>query len=184
MKTLTIKASPRKQAGSSASGRIRTEGSVPAVVYGKSKQPENLVVDSKELRALLRAIGNNAPVVQLKEGDKQPRTSIIKEVQRHPIKDTYIHVDFHEVSDDEVISISVPVHAVGEAYGVKTESGTMEVVSHTVHVRCLPKDIPSAISVDVTELKVGDNLHVSQLPAIEGVQYADNPTRPIFAVVK
>ncbi len=141
-------------------------------------------MDAKELRSLLRAIGNNAPVVQLKEGDKAPRTSIIKQVQRHPLKDTYIHVDFHEVADDEVISIPVPVHAVGEAYGVKTESGTLEVVSHSVHVRCLPKNIPAAITVDVTELKVGDNLHVSQLPAIEGVQYTDHPTQPIFAIVK
>lgn len=184
MKTLTINASNRNQAGTASSGRLRTEGRVPAVVYGKSKTPENLSVDARELRTLLRAIGNNTPVVQLKAGEGEARTSIIKEVQRHPIKDTYTHVDFQEVADDELVAIEVPVHAVGEAYGVKNENGTIETVSHTVRVRCLPKDIPSAINADVTALKVGDNLHVNQLPAIDGIQYLDAPAQPVFAIVK
>ncbi len=184
MKTLTIKASSRSQAGTSASGRLRASGLVPAIVYGKSKQPENLTVNAAELRSLLRAIGNNAPVVQLQEGEGKARTSIIKEVQRHPIKDSYLHVDFQEVADDELVSVEVPVHPVGEAYGVKNENATIETVTHTVLVRCLPSAIPSSIDVDVTELKLGDNLHVSQLPAFEGVEYLDAPAQPVFAVVK
>lgn len=184
MNTLTINASNRNQAGSASSGRLRAEGRVPAVVYGKSKTPENLSVDARELRTLLRSIGNNTPVVQLKTDDAEARTSIIKEVQRHPIKDTYTHVDFQEVADDELVSVEVPVHAVGESYGVKNESGTIETVSHTVLIRCLPANIPASINADVTELRVGDSFHVSQLPKIDGVDYLDNPNQPVFAVVK
>ncbi|MDQ8203652.1 50S ribosomal protein L25 [Pelagicoccus sp. SDUM812003] len=184
MKTLTINASNRNQAGSAASGRLRAEGRVPAVVYGKSKEPENLSVDARELRSLLRTIGNNTPVVQLKSGESAARTSIIKEVQRHPIKDSYTHIDFQEVADDELVEIEVPVHPVGEAWGVKNENATIETVSQTVLVRCLPKDIPESINADVTALKVGDSLHVSELPAIDGVKYLDAPAQPVFAVVK
>lgn len=154
------------------------------MVYGKTKAPTNVSVDAGELRLLLREIGNNSPIIKLKEGDQEARTSIIKEVQRHPMRDTFIHVDFHEVADDEVISVEVPVHPVGESFGVKNESGTMETVSHSVLVRCTPKNVPSSIDVDVSELKVGDNLHVGQLPKIEGVDYLDHAEQPVFAVVK
>lgn len=184
MNTLTINASNRDQAGSASSGRLRLEGRVPAVVYGKSKEPQNLSVDARELRILLRSIGNNTPVVQLKSGEGDARTSIIKEVQRHPVKDTYTHVDFQEVGDDELVVVEVPVHPKGEAWGVKNENATIETVSQSVSVRCLPKDIPAAINADVTALKVGDSLHISQLPEIEGIKYMDAPEQPVFAVVK
>ncbi len=184
MNTLTINASARDQAGSASSGRLRAEGRVPAVVYGKSKEPTNLSIDASELRQLLRTIGNNTPVVQLKAGEGEAVTSIIKEVQRHPIKDTYTHVDFQEIAAGELVVLEIPVHPVGEADGVKNESGTIETVSHSVSVRCLPKDIPTSIDADVRALKVGDSLHVSQLPVIEGVQYLDAPEQPVFAVVK
>lgn len=184
MNTLTINASARDQAGSASSGRLRAEGRVPAVVYGKTKKPENLSLDARELRILLRTIGNNTPVVQLKAGEGDARTSIIKEVQRHPIKDSYTHVDFLEIASDELVVLEIPVHHVGEPDGVKNEGGTIETVSQTVSVRCLPKDIPSFIKADVRALKVGDSFHVSQLPEMEGVQFLDAPEQPVFAIVK
>jgi len=184
MNTLTINASARDQAGSASSGRLRAEGRVPAVVYGKSKEPANLSVDAREFRMLLRSIGNNTPVVQLKADDADAVTAIIKEVQRHVIKDTYTHIDFQQVGSEELVVVEAPAHPVGEAWGVKNENGTIETVAHTVAVRCLPKDIPAAINADVTDLKVGDSLHISQLPALDGVEYMDHPEQPVFAVVK
>jgi len=184
MNTLTINAISRDGSGSSSSGRLRREGRVPAVVYGKKTEPKNLSLDARELRILLRSIGNNTPVVKLHTGSGSASTSIIKEVQRNPIRDTYTHVDFQEVADDELVVVEVPVHPQGESWGVKNENATIETVSHSVSVRSLPKDIPAAINADVTELRVGDNLHVGQLPAIEGVEYLDAPEQPVFAVVK
>lgn len=184
MKSLAINATNRSQAGSAASGRLRAEERVPAVLYGKGIEPENLSVDAKELRLLLREIGNNAPIVQLKETEGEARTSIIREVQRHPIKDTYLHVDFQQIADDELISIDVPVHPIGEPFGVRNDDGTIETVSHTVLIRCLPTNLPASIDADVTDLHVGHSLHVSQLPEIEGVKYLNHPEQPVFAVVK
>ncbi len=184
MKQLTINASTREEAGSAASGRLRRAGQVPAVVYGKTKEPVNLSIDASDLRIALREIGNNTPIVQLKEGDSEAKTSIIQEVQRHPISDGYLHVDFHEVAENETISISVPIHTKGESFGVKNENGTMELVLHTVHVRCLPKDAPDFIEVDVEELKVGDLIHVNELPSIEGVDYLDHGDQPVIAIIQ
>ncbi len=183
MKQLTINATSRTENGSAASGRLRREGKVPAIAYGKTKEPASLLVDARDLRIALKEIGNSAPVVQLKEGKSKLRTSIIKEVQRHPITDKYIHVDFHEVADDELVTMIVPVHARGEPLGVKNESGTLEYVAHTVSVRCLPKNIPPFIESDVSDLKVGDLIHIKELPALEGVEYMDHAEQPVFTVI-
>ena len=184
MKQLTINASTRNESGSAASGRLRQEGKVPAIAYGKSKEPANLVVDARDLRVVLKEIGNNAPVVQLVEGDNAPTTTIIQEVQRHPITDKYIHVDFRQVGDDEVVVLDVPVHSKGEPWGVRNESGTLETVAHSVKIRCLPKHIPDFVEADVTELKVGELIHISELPALEGVEYLDHAEQPVFTVNK
>ncbi len=183
MKQLTINATTRKEGGSSASGRLRKEGKIPAIAYGKTKEPTKLFVDSSELRVALRAIGNSTPVVKVKEGKGAARTSIIQEVQRHPITDRYLHVDFREVADDEIVQVEVPVHAVGEPWGVKNEGGTLEHVAHSVAIRAVPKNIPEFIESDVRELKVGDLIHIKELPAIDGVEYMDHAEQPVFTVI-
>ena len=157
---------------------------MPAIAYGKSKEPANLFVDASDLRVVLREIGNSTPIVQLQEGDSAPATSIIQEVQRHPITDKYIHVDFRQVADDEVVTLDVPVHSKGEPWGVKNESGTLETVAHSVSIRSLPKNIPDFVEADVSELKVGELIHIAELPALEGVEYLDHPEQPVFTVIK
>ena len=142
MKQLTINASARNEIGSAASRRLRHDGKVPVIAYGNSKEPTNLYVDASELRRTLKAIGNSTPIVQLAEAGGETKTSIIQDVQRHPITDKYIHVDFQQVGADDMVAISIPVHPVGECSGVKNEGGTLEFVLHTVHVRCLLKDHP------------------------------------------
>jgi len=184
MKQLTINASTRTNGGSAHSGRLRRDGKVPAVAYGKTREPSMISVDASDLRVLLRAIGNNAPIVQLIEDGSKPRTSIIQEVQRHAIKDTYIHVDFRQVADDEVVVLDIPVHPFGLATGVKNDGGTLETVSHTVSVRCLPKNIPDFVKVDVTKLAISDLIHIKELPALEGVEYLDHAEQPVFTVIK
>jgi large subunit ribosomal protein L25 len=183
VKQLTINASTRNNGGSAHSGRLRRDGKVPAVAYGKTREPSMLSVDASDLRVLLKSIGNNAPIVQLIEDDSKPRTSIIQEVQRHAIKDTYIHVDFRQVADDEVVVLDIPVHPFGLATGVKNDGGTLETVAHTVSVRCLPKNIPDFVEVDVTELAISDLIHIKELPALEGVEYLDHAEQPVFTVI-
>jgi len=183
MKQLTITATAREQEGTSASKKLRREGKVPAIVYGKSTEPVNLTVDARDLRVTLKEIGNSTPIVTLDDGSKK-RLSIIEEVQRHPIKDNYLHVDFHEVAENDIVSMTVPVHPEGEADGVRNEGGTLEVVSHEVHVSCTAKNAPSFIAVDVTELTLGELIHIKELPELEGVKYTGNPDQPVITVVK
>jgi large subunit ribosomal protein L25 len=184
MKQHTINASTRTNGGSAASGRLRRDGQVPAIAYGKSKEPSKLTVGASDLRILLKAIGNNSPVVQLIQDDGTPSTSIIQEVQRHAITDKYIHIDFRQVADDEVVVLGIPVHPHGLAIGVKNDGGTLETVAHTVKVRCLPKNIPDFIQAEVAKLEVGDLIHIKELPALEGVEYLDHAEQPVFTVIK
>ncbi len=183
MKQLTINATARTEEGSAAAGRLRKQGKVPAISYGKSKEPTKLLVDSSELRVALRQIGNSTPVVKVKEGKGAAHTSIIQEVQRHPITDRFLHVDFREVAVDEVVQVEVPVHASGTPSGVKNQGGVLEYVTHSVAIRAVPKNIPEFIECDVTNLEVGDLIHINELPAIDGVEYMDHEEQPVFAVM-
>lgn len=184
MKQLTINAYSRSLSGTSSSKRLRKEGKIPAIVYGKTKEPVNLYIDASDFRIALKKIGNNSPVVQLKSEDGAAKTSIIQSVQRHAITDKYLHIDFHEVADGEVINVSVPVRPVGEASGVKNEGGTLDYVLKTVHVRCAADKIPAFIEANVTKLAVGDTFHVKSLPEIDGVTYIDHPEQPVYSVAK
>ena len=104
-------------------------------------------------------------------------------MQHHPVSRKALHVDFREVAEDESVILEVPVHAQGEAWGVKNENGTLEYVTHSVAVRALPKNIPEFIDCDVSELKVGDLIHIKELPELEGVEYLDHAEQPVFTVI-
>ena len=124
-------------------------------------------------------------LVELQRGEKAEKAlSFLQEVQRDPMTDKYLHVDFHEVKENEKFEIRVPVHAVGESFGVKNQSGVLEMASYTLRVRVLPKDLPEAISVDVTELKVGETIKVGSLKAIAGVEFMDPKGQPVVSCVE
>ena len=183
MKDLTINVTPREETGTGPSSRLRKEGKVPAISYGKSKEPTELSVDSRELTVALRVIGNSTPLVKIKSGEGKVSTSVIQEIQRHPITDKFLHVDFREVAEDESVVLEVPVHARGEPWGVKNENGTLECVTHSVAVRALPKNIPDYVDCDVSKLKVGDLIHIKELPELVGVEYLDHAEQPVFTVI-
>src|SRR5271157_2930975 len=98
--------------------------------------------------------------------------------------DRYLHVDLHEVKADEKMEINVPVHMSGESTGVKNEAGVLEVASHTLRIRCLPKDLPAFIDVDVTELRVGQTIHISELKPIAGVVFMGDKSQPVVSCVQ
>jgi large subunit ribosomal protein L25 len=110
--------------------------------------------------------------------------SILQEIQRDAITDKYLHVDLHEVKADEKFEIEVPVHIFGESSGVKNESGVLEIASHTLKVRCLPKDLPATIEVDVTPLKVGETIKVGEMKPIPGVEFRDGKGQPVVSCVE
>ena len=186
MKTqLTLNVTPRAQTGRSASRRLRKVNRIPAILYGKHANPEKLSVEVPEFVRLIKAVAGRAVLIELQREDKPDRAlSFLQEVQRDPLTDRYLHVDLHEVKADEKFEIRVAVRIVGESSGVKNQGGVLETPTQLVRIRCLPKDLPPVIEVDVTELKIGDTLHVGELKALAGVEFLDNKNQPVVSCVE
>jgi large subunit ribosomal protein L25 len=173
----------RAQTGRSASRRLRKANRVPAILYGKHTKPESLSIEGPEFTRLLKSVGGRAVLIQLERSGKADKAlSFLQEVQRDPITDKYLHVDLQEVKSDEKFEIQVPVHVVGESFGVKNQSGVLEMASHTLRVRVLPKDLPEQIVVDVSALAVGPAIQIGQIQAPAGVTILGDKHLRVFAV--
>ncbi len=175
----------RAQTGRSASRRLRKANSIPAILYGKHTSPEKLAVDTPEFVRLLKGIAGRAVLIELQRKDKADKAlSFLQEIQRDPITDKYLHIDLQEVKADEKMEIRVPVQVVGESFGVKNQSGVLEIASHLIRIRCFPKDLPAVVEVDVTELKVGETIKIGELKAIAGVDFLDTKGQPVVSCVE
>jgi len=184
MKSLALSASPRTQTRRKGARKIRSGGRIPAIIYGRHNPPQNLEIDAKQFDELVHKAHTEIILVDLTvEGDAKPaRLALVQDVQHHPLSGHILHVDLHEVKADEKVSIEVPVEAVGIPDGVKNGGGTLEHVRFRVRVRCLPKDLPEQINVDVTNLKVGETLHIGEIVAPEGVELLGDKKIPVLAV--
>jgi len=175
----------RAQTGRSASRRLRKANRVPAILYGKHTSPESLSIEGPEFVRLLRTVAGRAVLVELERTDKPDKAlSFLQEVQRDPMTDKFLHVDFQEVKPDEKFEIRVPVQVTGESFGVKNQSGVLEMNAHHLRIRVLPKDLPEFIVVDVTELKVGETIKVGSMKPIAGVEFLDSKGQPVVACVE
>ncbi len=186
MKTqLSLTVLPRAHTGRSASRRLRKVNQIPAILYGKHTSPEKLAIDAPEFTRLLKSVSGRSLIIELARQDKPEKAlSFLQEIQRDPITDRFLHVDLHEVKADEKFEILVPVHLVGESFGVKNESGVLEIGTHALRIRCLPKDLPPVIEVDVTELKVGETIKVGAIKPIAGIELRDLPGQPVVSCVE
>lgn len=174
MKQVALNVSSRESFGSGPMKRLRAAGKIPAVIYGDSGV-KHLNVDAHEFMMAWRRIGGGAALIELHaDGAAESTFAIIKEFQRNPRSDHFEHIDFQEIVRGKDMEVDIPVHTRGTAYGVKNQQGVLEINAHELAVRCRPRDLPEFIEVDVTALKVGDSLHVSDLPAIEGVTFIDD----------
>ena len=184
MKKFQLTVTPREGTGRSASRRLRKAEKIPAILYGKHTKPENLAIAAPEFVKLLKEISGRATLIELKRDAGATALSFLQEIQRDPITDRYLHIDLHEVKENEKMVIYVGIRVSGEAYGVKTEGGILETASHRLRIRCLPKDLPSFIDVNVTDLKVGGAIHVGELKAIPGVEFLDDKNQTVVLCVE
>jgi len=182
---LILKVATRAQTGRSASRRLRKVNRIPAILYGKHSDPEKLSIEGPEFTRLLKSVAGRALLIELTRDDKAEKAlSFLQEVQRDPMTDRFLHVDLHEVKADEKFEIRVPVRVAGESFGVKNQSGVLEIASHALRVRCLPKDLPEAIEVDVTPLNVGQTIKVGELKPIDGVVILEDKGQPVVSCVE
>jgi large subunit ribosomal protein L25 len=183
MKKYSLTVTNREGTGRSASRRLRKAEKIPAILYGKHTKPESLAVNAPEFVKLLKEISGRAALIELKRDAGASALSFLQEVQRDPITDKYLHLDLQEVKENEKMIINVAIRVMGEAYGVKTEGGILETATHRLRIRCLPKDLPSVIELDVSGLKVGESIHVGELKALEGVDYLDDKNQTVVLCV-
>ncbi len=158
---------------------IRETNKVPAVVYGANKEPVNIIVDLKEISKILKTTKN--PLITLKS-DKWEENVIIKDISKHVVTDKIIHIDFLRVAMDKKIDIKVRIKFIGEPYGVKTQGGIAEYDMRELNVRCLPKDIPEEIPIDISSLKIGDSIRVKDLK-FDKFEIRENPENLIISII-
>ena len=184
MKSVALKAYPRSQVQRAEVTKLRAAGRVPATIYGRQAAPQNLEVNSKEMADLLNhSVSENLLVDLTVEKDaRSKRLALVQEVQHHPLTGKVVHVDFHEVAETEKVTIFVPVETTGEPAGVKNGGGTLEHILHKLKVRCLPKDLPEQITLDVTALEIGKSLHIGDIVPPAGVEIMGEKTRTVVAV--
>mgnify|MGYP001492930458 FL=1 len=166
----SIDAEPRTDEGKGASRRLRRSGRVPAILYGGDTQPQSISLDQNRIFHDLAEEAFYSHILSLKLEGKTQKV-ILRDVQRHPAKPIILHVDFQRVDDKQTLNIHVPLHFIGDDVcpGVKLEGGQVSHQIIEVEITCLPKNIPEFIEVDVSELKIGDAVHLTDLKLSEGV---------------
>lgn len=180
---LKLAAQSRTTSGKGAARSLRQQGMVPAVIYGHGREPESLTLEAAALGKLLQT-ATAASVLEVTVGSGAPVQALIREVQRNPVRASEIvHLDLYEIHADETITVSVPVHLVGTADGVRNFGGVLDHVLREVEIECLPRDLPEHIELDVTALGIGDSLHVRDIvvPGAEVLQDGDLTVATVVA---
>ena len=160
--TVALSATPRQATGKGGARQTRFRGKVPAVIYGHGRETQPLELESKALEKALQGVEPASTIIELAVDGKTVKT-LIREIQRHPIRPDIIHVDFYEIHATEKVKLRVPVHLVGTPDGVRNAGGVLDQVTREVEIEVLPDNIPDRVELDVTALKIGDSLHVRDL---------------------
>ena len=168
MATAQLTATPRDKAGKGVARKLRQDGRVPAVIYGSAREPQPLSVSTRELERLLQHFAAGNTVIELALDGKTSRT-LIREIQRHPVKRRILHVDFQELVAGERVTVNVPVVLTGVPEGVRLGGGMLDQVLYELEVEADPSDIPAQIDVDVVGLQVGQSVHVRDIVLAGGV---------------
>src|SRR2546426_6574889 len=184
MKTVPLTAYPRSVARRAGVKKLRANGRVPAVIYGRQTQPKNLEINRIELEDLFHHAASENLLLDLSvvEDSKPKRLVLVQEIQHHPLSGELLHVDLHEVAEDEKVTVMVPVETVGEAVGVKTDGGVLEHVLFKIKARALPKDLPEMIEVDVSHLTIGQSVHLGDIKPPPGVELLGDKTISVISV--
>ena len=181
MSTASLSASVRTETGKGAARKIRQAGNIPAVIYGHGREAQSLMLNARDTDKLLKSIANSSTVIELSIDGKTART-LIREVQRHPFKRTITHMDFQELVAGETVSVHCPIVYVGVPDGVRLEGGLLDQIMHQLHIEVDPSSIPNHIDVDVSALKIGHTLHVSDLKLPAGIKVLDEPGNTVCIV--
>lgn len=186
MKAVSLNAKTRNVLGRNRVKKIRAGGRIPGVLYGREMENEVIDVSEKDFENLVHhSVSENVLVNLSIQGERaEKHLAMIQMVDHHPLSGKVLHVDFHKVSADEPVTVTVPIETKGEAIGVKTSGGTLEHVLFRAKVKALPKDLPAAITIDVTEMQAGEILHLGEIPLPEGVEVLGAESIPVITITE
>jgi large subunit ribosomal protein L25 len=164
LEQIDLKAQVRKKTGKGSARTLRREGRMPAVLYGQKTDSIMLSIDIKEFELIVKNanVGSLLLKLQIQNGKTSTRPAMIKELQTNPVTGAFLHVDFYEIDMQRKITVSVPVVTRGKSEGVE-EGGHLQIVRRELELFCLPTAIPEAIEVDITDLGIGDSIHIQEI---------------------
>ncbi|MEP6625239.1 MAG: 50S ribosomal protein L25 [Acidimicrobiia bacterium] len=180
MSDITLNVEPRTELGSGPAGRYRRDGKIPATVYGLEADPQSVLVGARELERILHgASGANTLItLNLAEGNA---LALARQIQRHPTRNELVHVDFVRIRRDVAVTADIPLHVEGEAPGARA-GGLLEQLLFSVTIEAMPGSIPNSLTIDVSALELGDQIHVSDLPIPAGVTLQHEPEELVVQV--
>jgi large subunit ribosomal protein L25 len=184
MKSVPLKAYLRTQSRRGRVKKLRATGRVPAIIYGRQAKPQNLEISSKEITDLIHhSVSENLLVdLSVESGARAKCLALVQEIQHHPLDGNVLHVDFHEVTENEKVVVMVPLETAGEAAGVKNSGGVLEHIVFKLKVRALPKDLPEQIVVDVSHLELGKAIHLGEIKTPAGVEILGDKNIAVISV--
>jgi large subunit ribosomal protein L25 len=178
----TLNAKTREGQGKGDNRKLRQTGFVPAVIYGHGEKTRSVAVNAHELELLFNRVHVENTIIDLTvEGEKKAIRTLVREVQKHPARGEIVHVDFYQVHAGERVHIQIPINFVGTAVGVRN-GGMLQHTMDELDVKVSADNIPSHIEVDVSNLEIGDSVHVSDLKIPEGIEVLDGPDRSVCSV--
>ncbi len=184
MKKIEIHATVRKSVGNGPARVLRRAGQIPAILYGRGTDPVLLSVNTKDLEHILKKgnFGQFILSLVIQNGKKVTKPAMIKELQAHPVTGNLIHIDFYEIDMNRQIRVMVPVVTRGNAVGLE-EGGTLNLIRRELEVFCLPGDIPESIEIDITDLGIGDAIHIEDVTLGDNVEVSTDVNFTIVTVL-
>lgn len=182
MSQTVLLATSGRTTGSAPSRRLRTEGSIPAVVYGRGMEPISVTVERRDLRLALSGPAGANTVLDL-QVDGKSFPAVVKELQRHPIRRTVSHIDFLQVNMNEVITVSVGIRLEGESKAVQAVGGLVDPAVDSIEVECTPTNMPNEFVIDITDMQPHDVIRLADIPMPEGVTPLGDPEMAVVTVL-
>jgi len=183
MEDTKLIAKKRELQGSANARRLRKSGSLPGVIYGDGEEATAVLLGMHDFEQLLHHHASETMLVEIAVEGEGDVTALLKEVQHHPVTGDLLHADFLKVAADKPIQVEIALEIIGEAAGVKA-GGSLEIVMHTLGVECLPGDLVESIEVDVSEMEIGNILHVSDVKLDSNLKLLSDPEAIVVSVAE
>jgi large subunit ribosomal protein L25 len=170
LELIELKANLRTERKKGAARRLRADGKIPAVLYGPGAETVAIAIDTADLEKAIKNKAGSQAFFNIVIDDSDSKTAMVKDIQAHPVSRDMIHADFYEIAMDRKIRAMAPVTITGKSVGVE-KGGMVQIIRRELEVLCYPSKMPEEIEIDITDLDIGDSVHIEDLPAEEGFEY-------------